>query len=174
MKEGEAVRFGCRAAGIVFDRGRVLLEKVETLDFWTLPGGQVELGETSEDALRREMREEAETEVDIDRLTWVAEAFYRFEDTACHEICFFYLMDLPPGSALAEKDEFLGAEGPAPLTFRWLPVDDLDDISLKPSFLRRGLRNLPEGIEHLILAEGNESPLRPPEEHGWRAQPRTS
>lgn len=65
MRKGEKVKFLCRAAGVVFQDGRVLLEKVETLDFWTLPGGQVELGETSEDALRREMLEEAKVEVTI-------------------------------------------------------------------------------------------------------------
>ncbi len=163
MKRGEPVRFYCRGAGVVSDRGRVLVERLETLDFWTLPGGQVELGETSEDTLRREMLEEIGVKVEVERLLWVAESFYRFEGDPCHEITFYYLMHLPPGCDLRDRDEpLLGAEGPLPLVFKWLSLDTLEQTRIEPAFLRKGLLSLPETIEHLVLAQGTEPPLRPP------------
>ena len=35
-------------------------------DMWEFPGGKVEVGESLEDALRREIREELDTEIGVD------------------------------------------------------------------------------------------------------------
>lgn len=48
-------KFNFRVAGIVMDAGRVLLHTTEQDDFWNLPGGRVELNETTEAAIVREM-----------------------------------------------------------------------------------------------------------------------
>lgn len=56
---------------LVIDAGRILLcrRAIEPRrGFWTLPAGYMELGETAEDAARREAREEAEADIVIERL----------------------------------------------------------------------------------------------------------
>lgn len=47
------------------DRGRLLLVRRLDNGNWELPGGQVEVGETATDALRREVAEEAGITIDI-------------------------------------------------------------------------------------------------------------
>ena len=38
----------------------------EFKDFWEFPGGKMEPGETQEEALKREIREELDTEISVD------------------------------------------------------------------------------------------------------------
>src|SRR6266436_3407661 len=53
------------------DQGRVLLGLRRDIDWWNLPGGGMEAGETVDEALRREVREETGLEVEIGQLVGV-------------------------------------------------------------------------------------------------------
>lgn len=59
------------AAAIVRDDGRLLAIRRRDNDRWEPPGGILELDETIEDGLKREVREETGVGVNIDRLTGV-------------------------------------------------------------------------------------------------------
>ncbi len=67
-------------AGIIFREQEVVLIRrgqEPGLGEWSLPGGAVELGETLEEALRREVREETGLEIDIIALTAVVNRLIR-------------------------------------------------------------------------------------------------
>ena len=61
-------RFNYRVVGVAIHDGSVLLHRAAHDPFWTLPGGRAEHGETAEQTLKREMREELETDVHVLRL----------------------------------------------------------------------------------------------------------
>jgi 8-oxo-dGTP pyrophosphatase MutT (NUDIX family) len=58
-------------AAVIFDEGRVLLQRRDDTGRWGLPGGGVEPGESVRQALIREVREETGLEVEPLRLIGV-------------------------------------------------------------------------------------------------------
>lgn len=70
-----AVRFNLRVAGVCLNEDRVLVHQAPWEAFASLPGGRIEAMESTEGALRREMREELGCEVAVERLLWVIENF---------------------------------------------------------------------------------------------------
>ncbi|HET7034562.1 MAG TPA: NUDIX hydrolase [Thermomicrobiaceae bacterium] len=137
-------RFNYRVGGVCLHRGHVLLHRAEDDDFWAMPGGRPEFGEPSDVALQREMREEIGVEVAVERFLWLLENFYAYRGQQVHELACYYLMALPDGSPLLDTSrEFSGYEPTVRLLYRWFPLEALDEITLYPTFLKVGLRDLP-------------------------------
>lgn len=150
-------RFVNRVAGIAIDYGRVLLQRAETDDFWALPGGRAELMEPSAETLRREMREELETDVEVERLVYVAENFFTYMGKTYHELGLYHLMHLSADSPLrAENGPFFGHEGDLRITFQWYSMSELDQLRVYPTFLREGLKALPAHTTHIVHTDSDD------------------
>ena len=111
---------------VVLDGGRVLLVKRahEPLkDHWTLPGGAVDVGETLEAAVAREIREETCLDVEVGPLVEVVTRMTRDDDRRVeyHFVIVEYLCR-PIGGTLACASDAAAAE--------WVSVDDLDRFSV--------------------------------------------
>jgi 8-oxo-dGTP diphosphatase len=67
----EAIRI--RVAGILIQNGNILLVRHEKnkQSYWLLPGGGIQYGETAEEALRREFREEVGLSIQVGKLVLV-------------------------------------------------------------------------------------------------------
>lgn len=57
-------------------------------------GGKIKTGETSEQAVIREYKEELDIDISIDRLLWIAENFFEFNGVKYHEFNFTYLINM--------------------------------------------------------------------------------
>lgn len=64
-------RFRVSVSALIFDGGRILLAHRRAIDWWNLPGGAVDPGETVDEALRREVREETGLQVEVGQLVGV-------------------------------------------------------------------------------------------------------
>jgi ADP-ribose pyrophosphatase YjhB (NUDIX family) len=84
-----------RARAVIPDGdGRILFDRTHHLDrapFYWLPGGGVEPGETSQEALRRELVEEASLRIEIDRLLYISENLFVESGEYRHETILYYL-----------------------------------------------------------------------------------
>jgi 8-oxo-dGTP diphosphatase len=69
MPASATFRIGVYA--IILGEGTVLLAHRRDIDWWNLPGGGMEMGETVEEAVCREVREETGLEVAVERLVGV-------------------------------------------------------------------------------------------------------
>jgi 8-oxo-dGTP pyrophosphatase MutT (NUDIX family) len=133
-----------RACAIIRQADRLLLNRFGGDSFWALPGGAVELGEFSTEALVREMREELGVTVAIGRLLWIVENLFDYRGTSYTEYGFYYEAGWFPSGPLP-ADEFAGLEPDQ--FFRWVRHEDIAALDFRPTVLRLPL------LAHLSGAE---------------------
>jgi len=145
-------RFNYRILGVAVHEDLVLLHKAEGEKFWTFPGGRAEFGEAAEPTLKREMKEEIGTDVDVIRLLWFVENFFTYTGMRYHEIALYFLMQLPTTSKYLNQRSFQGEEAGLALTFQWFPIQPevLSSLPWLPSFLQTAVQKLPESVQHVI------------------------
>ncbi|WP_294431240.1 NUDIX domain-containing protein [uncultured Treponema sp.] len=87
-------KFNFRVGAIIRDKNRVLMAKnpSETRDFLYSVGGRVHFGETLEEAVLREVKEETGLEAEIERLFAIHENFFCEHGVPYHEISIFFLI----------------------------------------------------------------------------------
>lgn len=141
--------FRYRAAAIIIENGCVLLAGNEKAGYFYSVGGGVHLGETAEDAVRREVLEETGVAYEIERLAFIHENFFRDAGLDCHEVALYFLMK-PRGTQ--QLDSHSTTQGVAEHMY-WLPIGELDKYTAFPTFFREKLQNLSPGIEHIVTRE---------------------
>lgn len=148
--------FSFRVAGLAFREGHVLAQRAIGDSYWALPGGRAEIGESSEETLLREMREELGRDVRIERLVWSAENFFTWEGYRAHELAFYYRIDLDHDFPFHEHDIIHRVLDGVEVEFRWLRATRaaLMEHDLRPSFIARQIEALPERHEHVIVHDG--------------------
>ena len=151
--------FKFRVSGLVINDNKLLFVDMDNSGFLCLPGGYVELGETTEQAICREMQEELGYKLEIVKYLGVVENFFINKyNNKMHEICFYYLLKpLKEENAiysdynLIENDKGHNIK----LDFKWVNINDLDKYNIRPNLLKQILKNKPITIDHIIFNELN-------------------
>lgn len=91
-------------------------------DWWEFPGGKVEPGETAEEALLREIREELATEIRIDKFLYTVEWDYPQFHLTLH--CFMTSL-LRETLHLNEHEAARWLDASSIHSVRWLPADEM-------------------------------------------------
>ena len=141
-----------RARAVIPDGGgRVLFDRTHHFDrapFYWLPGGGVEPGETAEEAVRRELIEEASLVIRVQRLLYISENLFVESGDYRHEVILYFL---------AEAGETLSG---APVDLRhheWHAPDATPGPFLPPDVAAAVAADLRDGftrpVQHLVTDE---------------------
>ncbi|WP_153462869.1 NUDIX hydrolase [Sediminibacillus terrae] len=141
--------FNYRAAAVLTKNDHVLLHKQVHESHWALPGGRVAILEDSQTTVKREIMEELGWSIDVHRLLWITENFFEYNDRNYHEIGMYYLASTAKAIE-ATTDVFYGEEG-GRLIYQWVSLDDLENKTLVPKFLKSSLLELPAAPEHKLI-----------------------
>jgi len=152
-------RFTYRVGAIIIRDGHVLLMRMGANDFWFVPGGRVEAGETAQVALKREVTEELGVTGEVGRLLWTNENFFRMNETHCHELALYFLVTLSKDAHRDLSMTFIGKEADGtPYECAWHSLESLAKIRLVPRFLVRALPKLPHAPEHVVEVDPPATP----------------
>lgn len=147
--------FRLRAAAIILEDGDVLMAHNDRESYYYSVGGGVRHGETIEDAVVREVREETGEIYEIDRLAYLHENFFQakevMKDTLCHEVTFYFLMK-PRG--IREFSAAGVTDGGVLETMCWLPLNRFREYAAYPAFFAERLSDMKSYPEHIVTREG--------------------
>ncbi len=142
-----------RVGAIIIRNGKILMVGNDRVDYLYSVGGRIKFGETSEEAVVREVFEETGVKMKVDRLGFIHENYF-YGDAASnlgklvYEISYFYYMKVPEDfepvcMSMTEDDheEFL----------RWIDVND--SIKYYPEFFRTELLHPEHGVKHFVKDE---------------------
>lgn len=126
--------------------GKILAMHDERSPYYYLPGGRVAIGETAENAVIREIREELGVTPKIIRPVWLNQAFFTedVDNLRYHELCIYFLTDITDTDLLSRGEKFTANEGDHIHTFEWLTFAQLKDAYFYPLFLKKDIFDIPE------------------------------
>lgn len=138
-------KFKFRVCGILKVKDKYLTVKIQDNDFFCLPGGHVELGEDTDSAVLREMKEELGYEVEIVNLVSIIQNFFKNkEGLMFHELGYYYIVE-PKNIADVNLEDYVVVENDkgkiVRLEFKWFSLEELRKIRFFPEVLKDQLTN---------------------------------
>ena len=142
-------KFNYRVGAIIIHNNKVLMATNKRDNYFYSVGGRVRMHETAEDAVKREVFEETNCNLEIDRLAIIHENFFTLEhnNQKYHEVCFYFYMMVPEDIEIycsSVNDENIDE------TMEWLPINELDKFIIHPDFFANELTNSTDNIKHIV------------------------
>lgn len=142
---------------------KVFMQRQGDHDFYMFPGGRLEVHETAEIAILRELEEELGIQEEV-KLKFISENFIQFPNLKYHEIGFYFVVKIDEdkynyhsGIDYDSKDEMHDGKS----KFEWIDIGDLDKYQITPSYMKEKLidNNIyyNDNVEHLVYREYKEN-----------------
>lgn len=136
--EVEDYKLNIRVGGIIKHKDCILFHKCKDKPYYALLGGRVEIGENSEEAIKREYYEETGREVEIVKYLATIENFFVEDNQKYHEIDFVYQLEFKDDKESIENIE--NKEGQEDLKYVWIPEKEIENTLILPMTIKEVLK----------------------------------
>ena len=134
-------KLNVRTAGMIIHNNKILVHKSIKEEHYALIGGRIEIGENSEDALKRELLEELGKEVEVIENLATIENFFEMKSQKYHEIMFLYKAEFVNEEDRKIEKPIKNIEGKNYLRYELLDLDKIDEYPLLPRVVKEILKN---------------------------------
>lgn len=140
------INFVCRACAVIINNDKILFQKKTNDKYWALPGGKIEVGETTSETLKRELNEELGiNDFEVQELISITENFFKFNDNNIHQYIFTHRVMIND-DRYNDLDEFDGVEN-GNVIFKWIKFEALKTEKIKPNYVINQLINMDGNIK---------------------------
>lgn len=141
--KSEQGSFKFRVCGVLQYQNKFLVQKIESNDFYSYPGGHVEIGENTDEAIDREMNEELPYKFKINRVLSIMQNFFSYENLVFHELDYWYLLDAGEELNTEDCEVIENDKGELKkLEYKWLTIDELQVADVRPDIMKKLLKNI--------------------------------
>lgn len=144
-------KFKFRVSAIIINDKKILVNKYSE-DSFCLPGGYVKVGEKSEDAIIREIKEETGMDFKVIRLGGITENFFtnlRGEKT--HGIDFYYYLKTKNSKEINKLEMNYIENNKIYHHYRWIPLDEIEKYNILPNVIKKHINE--DKIFHFVVCE---------------------
>ena len=142
-------KFNYRVSAIFRNGNKILLHHGLKSDHYTLPGGRVKDGETTNQSLIREMKEEMGYDIILIRPVSFMENMFNFDDKDYHELLVTYEAQFRDEEAY-KREKIVGIEERENLEFIWKDISELDKLAFVPHILIDIIKKNSKEFQHII------------------------
>lgn len=150
---GDQFKFKYRVSAIFIRDNKLLVNKYDE-DSYCLPGGYVEIGETSENAMLRELKEELNLNFEIVNFAGITENFFiNLKGQKTHGLDFYYYVKLKDDRDYQfidykrieyDKGKIVNHD------LSWIDISNLDSVRLLPLEIRNEIKGKTTNF-HIII-----------------------
>ena len=133
-------KLNIRAACIIKHNNKILFHKCKDKDYYCFIGGRVEIGENSEETIKREIKEELGKEIEITGYISTIENFFTEDNFKYHEYMFLYEAEFKEEKDKLIEETLDNIEGKEYLKYYWLDTRKLDEYDIKPKVIKNMLK----------------------------------
>ena len=130
-----------RAAVIILHNNKFLVHRNVNETYNALIGGRVKAGESSEETIKREIKEELGKDVEVTGYCTTIENFFNLKDKEYHEILFVHFAEFVEEEDKKIEYTLKNIEGREYLEYRWIDLDEIDNCVIKPDAIKNVLKN---------------------------------
>lgn len=145
--------FNYRVGALILNGTKIFMAHNRQYEQYYTIGGRAHFGETSEQAVLREVFEETGVRAEIDRLAFIHEGFFAVDGTAYHELALYYIIkpfdyykiDFTAIKCDGEQSEIL-----------WIDLADREwyrNRKIFPLWLAENALDIPKETKHIIIAQ---------------------